>query len=156
MESERWRKIEELYHLGLELNEARRDEFLSRACEGDEDLRREVESLLAHEKKSKDFIESPAMEVAARLVGDDSVNSGAGRELTESLPPGETIAAASIIGPYHLLHLIGEGGMGQVWLAEQKEPVRRRIALKLVKAEMNSREVIARFESERQALALMD
>jgi serine/threonine protein kinase len=156
MESERWRKIEELYHLGLEFDEASRDEFLSRACEGDEDLRREVESLLAHEKKAKDFIESPAMEVAARLVGDDSVNAGTGRELTESFPPGETIAAASIIGPYHLLHLIGEGGMGQVWLAEQKEPVRRRIALKLIKVGMDTREVVARFQSERQALALMD
>ena len=60
------------------------------------------------------------------------------------------------IGRYHLLQKIGEGGMGEVWLAEQIDPVRRRVALKLVKAGMNSREVIARFESERQALALMD
>jgi eukaryotic-like serine/threonine-protein kinase len=64
--------------------------------------------------------------------------------------------AGAVIGRYHLLQKIGEGGMGEVWLAEQKEPVRRRVALKLVKAGMNSREVIARFESERQALALMD
>jgi tetratricopeptide (TPR) repeat protein len=61
-----------------------------------------------------------------------------------------------VIGRYHLLQKVGEGGMGEVWLAEQKEPVRRRVALKLVKAGMNTREVIARFESERQALALMD
>jgi non-specific serine/threonine protein kinase/serine/threonine-protein kinase len=61
-----------------------------------------------------------------------------------------------VIGRYHLLQKIGEGGMGEVWLAEQKEPVRRRVALKLIKAGMNSREVIARFESERQALAVMD
>ena len=61
-----------------------------------------------------------------------------------------------VIGRYHLLQRIGEGGMGEVWLAEQKEPVRRRVALKLVKAGMNTREVIGRFESERQALALMD
>jgi tetratricopeptide (TPR) repeat protein len=60
------------------------------------------------------------------------------------------------IGRYHLVQRIGEGGMGDVWLAEQKEPVRRRVALKLVKAGMNTREVMARFESERQALALMD
>src|SRR5579883_359129 len=65
-------------------------------------------------------------------------------------------AAGTVIGRYHLLQKIGEGGMGEVWLAEQKEPVRRRVALKLVKAGMNTREVIARFESERQALALMD
>jgi eukaryotic-like serine/threonine-protein kinase len=64
--------------------------------------------------------------------------------------------AGTVIGRYHLLQKIGEGGMGEVWLAEQKEPVRRRVALKLVKAGMNIREVIARFESERQALALMD
>src|SRR5580693_438622 len=61
-----------------------------------------------------------------------------------------------VIGRYHLLQKIGEGGMGEVWLAEQREPVRRRVAVKLVKAGMNSREVIGRFESERQALALME
>ncbi len=61
-----------------------------------------------------------------------------------------------VIDQYHLIQQIGEGGMGEVWLAEQREPVRRRVALKVVKAGMNSREVIARFESERQALALMD
>lgn len=61
-----------------------------------------------------------------------------------------------LIGPYHLVRRLGEGGMGEVWLAEQKEPVRRRVALKLIKAGLSSREAIARFDSERQALALMD
>jgi eukaryotic-like serine/threonine-protein kinase len=78
----------------------------------------------------------------------------------EPLDPDVTAAlgetAGAILGRYHLLQKVGEGGMGEVWLAEQKEPVRRRVALKLVKAGMNSREVVARFESERQALALMD
>ncbi len=60
------------------------------------------------------------------------------------------------IGPYHLLQLIGEGGMGEVWVAEQRQPVRRRVAVKLIKIGMDTREVVARFESERQALALMD
>jgi serine/threonine protein kinase len=64
--------------------------------------------------------------------------------------------AGTVIGRYHLLQKIGEGGMGEVWLAEQKEPVRRRVAIKLIKAGMDTREVVARFESERQALALMD
>ncbi|HLY18715.1 MAG TPA: serine/threonine-protein kinase, partial [Bryobacteraceae bacterium] len=81
------------------------------------------------------------------------LNDG-GTAATTPMDPAET--AGTVIGRYHLLQKIGEGGMGEVWLAEQKEPVRRRVALKLVKAGMNSREVIARFESERQALALMD
>jgi len=65
-------------------------------------------------------------------------------------------ASTVVIGPYHLLVRIGQGGMGEVWLAEQKHPVRRRVALKLIKAGMNTREIVTRFESERQALALMD
>jgi eukaryotic-like serine/threonine-protein kinase len=73
---------------------------------------------------------------------------------TEVMGLGE--APGAVIGRYHLLRKIGEGGMGEVWLAEQKEPVRRRVALKLIKAGMDTREVVARFESERQALALMD
>src|SRR5205807_490936 len=64
--------------------------------------------------------------------------------------------AGTAIGPYKLLREIGEGGMGAVWLAEQTQPVQRQVALKLVKAGMDSRQVIARFEAERQALALMD
>jgi eukaryotic-like serine/threonine-protein kinase len=75
-------------------------------------------------------------------------------ELTQAMLPEET--SGTVIGRYHLLQKIGEGGMGEVWLAEQKEPVRRRVALKLIKAGMDTREVVARFESERQALALMD
>jgi len=67
-----------------------------------------------------------------------------------------TGGSAQIIGPYHLLQKIGEGGMGEVWVAEQHKPIHRRLALKLIKAGMDTRQVIARFESERQALAMMD
>jgi WD40 repeat protein/serine/threonine protein kinase len=76
------------------------------------------------------------------------------RMTTESM--GQPAAPAAAIGPYHLLEIIGQGGMGEVWLAEQRTPVRRRVALKLIKAGMDTREVVTRFESERQALALMD
>ena len=65
-------------------------------------------------------------------------------------------AAAGQIGPYRILQMIGEGGMGEVWLAEQKTPIHRTVALKLIKAGMDTKAVVARFESERQALALMD
>jgi serine/threonine protein kinase len=65
-------------------------------------------------------------------------------------------AAAGQIGPYRLLQLPGEGGMGEVWLAQQKKPIQRTVALKLIKAGMDTKAVVARFESERQALAMMD
>lgn len=83
-----------------------------------------------------------------------SVANDIGASPTQTLDVGET--AGVMIGRYQLLYRIGEGGMGEVWLAEQKEPVRRRVALKLIKAGMNSREVMARFDSERQTLALMN
>src|ERR1700726_3902347 len=69
---------------------------------------------------------------------------------------GTAAAAGDVVGPYHLLQMIGQGGMGEVWLAEQKYPVRRRVTIKLIKMGMDTREVVARFESERQALPLMD
>src|SRR5437764_8253054 len=74
---------------------------------------------------------------------------------TIQLDPAEQIDKTTI-GSYRLLEPIGKGGMGEVWLAEQKHPVRRRVAIKLIKAGMDTREVVARFESERQALALME
>jgi eukaryotic-like serine/threonine-protein kinase len=96
------------------------------------------------------------------------MTTGPDRDTEADLPPltssnmptsavgGTGSATGSVIGPYHLLQLIAEGGMGQVWLAEQKQPVRRRVAVKLIKVGMDTREVVARFDAERQALALMD
>jgi serine/threonine protein kinase len=92
----------------------------------------------------------PAFEAADNAVGRTSLSDG-----LLLLGPSEATAGA-VIGAYHLLEPIGRGGMGEVWLAEQKEPVHRRVAIKLIKAGMDTREVVARFESERQALALMD
>jgi eukaryotic-like serine/threonine-protein kinase len=89
------------------------------------------------------------------------MENDASENLTEAASPlldatGSNASTGIVIGPYQLLQLIGEGGMGQVWLAEQKQPVHRRVALKLIKVGMDTSEVVARFESERQALALMD
>ena len=113
--------------------------FLDRACADNPDLRAEVESLLkAHD--------APGSFLGGR--GDE-------RFFTEGYEP---IAerAGTIIGPYKLKEQIGEGGMGLVFVAEQQQPVRRRVALKIIKPGMDSKQVIARFEAERQALAMMD
>jgi serine/threonine protein kinase/Tfp pilus assembly protein PilF len=89
---------------------------------------------------------------ADRLLPADDIET----QLSTSTPKLSYPNAETIIGPYHLLQRLGHGGMGEVWLAEQKEPVRRRVAIKLIKSGMDTREVVARFESERQALALMN
>src|SRR5262245_36048260 len=115
---------------------AERAAFLDRACTGNPGLRQEVESLLAA-YAAGEFLEAPAPGVAVEEVG---VHEGPG----------------TVIGPYKLLEQIGEGGMGLVFVAEQQYPVRRQVALKLIKPGMDTRAVIARFEAERQALALMD
>jgi tetratricopeptide (TPR) repeat protein len=155
MKAERWQQVEELYHAALEREEGGRAAFLEQACEGDEALRRRVESLLAHDvQASSSFLEEPALKMAAKALAEDQN----GQATSGGHPPVLSLLASegTVIDRYHLLQEIGQGGMGEVWLAEQKEPVRRRVALKLVKAGMSTREVIARFESERQALALMD
>ena len=85
----------------------------------------------------------------------DSQNTS-DRDPDRTLSIGEPGGAAGQIGPYRLMQLLGEGGMGEVWLAEQKTPIQRTVALKLIKAGMDTKAVVARFESERQALALMD
>jgi serine/threonine protein kinase len=110
--------------------------FLDRACAGDLRLRQNVESLLSAYDAGQ-FLESPAPALA---TVDEPL----------SVQPG------TLIGPYKLMEQIGEGGMGLVFVAEQQHPVRRRVALKVIKPGMDSRQVIARFEAERQALALMD
>jgi eukaryotic-like serine/threonine-protein kinase len=158
MEPERWKKIEELYQAAMAQPSEKRADILQRACSGDPELRAEVESLLEAAGSASSFLEgSPLSGEAGADTTSGPTAGGPGRIhgiLPDAMSPDEV--AGTVIGRYHLLQKIGEGGMGEVWLAEQKEPVRRRVALKLVKAGMNSREVIARFESERQALALMD
>ena len=117
----------------------------------DGSVRADVEALLAA------FKEAPSPEITHRWFDEDAVAralDATDEEATEhyegNLRPGDNV------GPYKLLELIGEGGMGSVYVAEQEVPVRRRVALKLIKAGMDSSQLSARFEAERQALALMD
>jgi len=153
MELERWQKIEELYNAAMAQPVEKRADILQRACPGDSELRAEVESLLVAAGGASSFLEGSPVSGAADFDTTSGLTEG-GPGATHAMSPDDI--AGTVIGRYHLLQKIGKGGMGEVWLAEQKKPVRRRVALKLVKAGMNSREVIARFESERQALALMD
>src|SRR3954453_18902144 len=118
--------------------------YLAQVCGEDMKLRDEVEVLLRAHDESQSFLECPA----AEMVGDVS------SPLT--LDPSCHEKAGTLIGAYKLVEKIGEGGMGTVWMAQQSEPVRRLVAIKLIKAGMDSRQVIARFDAERQALALMD
>ena len=99
------------------------------------------------------------LESSARASGDPSATSPPpNAEPTEDIPAPRRITEepGTRIGPYKLLQLIGEGGMGVVYMAEQDKPIRRRVALKVIKAGMDTDQVVARFEAERQALALMD
>jgi eukaryotic-like serine/threonine-protein kinase len=159
MEPERWQEIERLYDSALHENSSARAAFLKRACGEDTGLRRAVELLLEQEEKDDGFLEMPAMEVAAKVLARDSQADRP--ELDSPAPPADSAAdltpvARISFGPYRLLHRLGEGGMGSVWLAEQTTPVRRQVALKFIKAGMYDDSLLKRFESERQSLAIMD
>ena len=120
-------------------DEVKRSAFLDEAWGQDTKLRDRVVDLLNQAEGLNSFLDRPAFELT------ESTCSTAMQE-----------GVGTVIGPYKLMELIGEGGFGLVFVAEQREPVRRRVALKLIKPGMDSSEVIARFEAERQALALMD
>jgi eukaryotic-like serine/threonine-protein kinase len=159
MDPKRFKQIERLRHAVLEQEEGRRTAFLRQACAGDEPLLQEVQAVLAHEGTSS--LEAPAQPEAASALDvdpacEDSASDNAENPFATHTIAGGESAPGTVIGPYHLIHPIGQGGMGEVWLAEQKQPVRRRVAIKLIKAGMDTREVVARFESERRALALME
>ncbi len=83
-------------------------------------------------------------------------DSGSPSEEVTPAPDADATSSVQMIGPYRLLQRVGEGGMGEVWLAEQIRPIRRQVALKVIKAGMDTAHVVARFEAERQALAMMD
>ncbi len=112
-----------------------REHFLAEACQNEPELREQVESLLRAEEAAGRFLQNVRVALTPEVV-------------TEK--PGDRI------GSYKLLQKLGEGGMGSVWMAEQSEPIERMVALKIIKPGMDSGQVLARFEHERQALALMD
>ena len=112
--------------------------YLDAACGDDAELRVHVEELLASHGKAGNFLGGSATSFGATVIPEITEESG------------------TVIGPYKLLQKLGEGGMGSVWVAEQSEPVKRRIALKLIKIGMDTTHVLRRFEAERQALALME
>jgi tetratricopeptide (TPR) repeat protein/serine/threonine protein kinase len=135
-----------------------RSAYLEKVCGGDTALRQRVEALLDSHEQAGSFLRKPVPErLADRILAPEQMEETSGEagpagELAGALPEGR----GSRIGPYKLLQEISEGGMGTVFLAEQSEPVRRLVALKIIKPGMDSRQVIARFEAERQALALME
>ena len=155
---------ETLFHAAQSKPAGERAAFLEQACGSDSELRRRVEMLLHAHQNPGSFLERPAVDQARTidcLRGEP--NEAEGWDWT----PGPSVSTrkdpapisegpGSHIGPYKLLQQIGEGGMGVVYMAEQARPVRRTVALKIIKPGMDSRQVIARFEAERQALAMMD
>jgi serine/threonine protein kinase len=128
-----------IFKAAVKLPPEQRAAFLDQACVSNHALRQEVESLLRAHEEAGSFLQSHP----------DRPSMTADHEPTAERP-------GSLIGPYKLLQQLGEGGMGVVYMAEQVQPVRRRVALKIIKPGMDSRQVVARFEAERQALALMD
>src|SRR5262249_18637613 len=115
-----------------------RARYLDEVCGGDLELRRRVARLLRAVSEAGSFLEGPAQDPSPTI--DEPIHEGLG----------------TVIGPYKLLEQIGEGGFGVVFMAEQQQPVRRKVALKVLKPGMDTRQVVARFEAERQALAIMD
>jgi eukaryotic-like serine/threonine-protein kinase len=144
MSAHDWKEVEELLHQAMALAPEKRAEFLDEACQSNETLRADLESLLlVGDEMSEDYLNSPLLGVLDREIGEiDSATV---------LTAGQIFAQR-----FELIRKLGEGGMGQVWLAEQVAPVRRQVALKLIKAGMYDEAVVQRFQSERQSLAIMD
>ena len=136
MSKARAKEVEELFQRVADLPVEEHGRFLDQYCGSDVSLRSELESLLRHEgEASQSFLQRRPEEIARHLAAEQ---------------PGKTV------GPYTLLSHIGEGAFGNVYLAEQSRPVRRNVALKMIKLGMDTKQVIARFEAERQALAMLD
>ncbi len=139
--SEAERLEEEIFETARHLQDAERVTYLDQACAHDRGLRRRIEGLLGAFSRAGDLLSEPVLPREA---------------LSKNVASPVSARPGDHIGPYKLLQQIGEGGCGIVYMAEQEHPLRRRVALKVLKLGMDTRQVIARFEAERQALALMD
>jgi WD40 repeat protein/serine/threonine protein kinase len=138
----------ELFMAALQMEDpAQRAGYVAEACGGDVALRQRIEALLKAFGAAGSFLQKPAADEGA--TSDQPA-------IAAPPPIAPLEGVGTVIGPYKLLQQIGEGGMGTVFMAEQTHPVQRKVALKIIKPGMDSRQVIARFEAERQALALMD
>ena len=142
MSSERDQLLVQLFEEALELPEADWEGYALRAAAGDSELADELIELLRYARHDDAFLDPP------RILA----KNGDGKVEDSSLPDSHP----QNIGPYEIRKVIAEGGMGTVYLAEQKAPIRRPVALKLVKLGMDTRQVLRRFNAERQTLALMD
>jgi non-specific serine/threonine protein kinase/serine/threonine-protein kinase len=143
--TDRYRRAKEIFVAACELGPAERETCLREACGDDDELRHEVESLLRFHDEEGGVLDSPGSE-----------EPGHGVEADETELLSRSAGAGMHFSDFRLLQKVGEGGMGEVWEADQLRPVRRKVAIKVIKAGMDSKAVVARFESERQALALMD
>jgi serine/threonine protein kinase/Leucine-rich repeat (LRR) protein len=140
--------LEAVFFAALERAPADRPAFLDEACQGKPALRERIDRLLAAKQQIGNFLEPAAAVNGAFAAGPHAA--------TVNCPGKDEHIGVVLAGKYKLIEAIGEGGMGSVYMAQQIEPVRRTIAVKVIKAGMDSKEVLARFEAERQALAMMD
>lgn len=138
MTPERYQRICDIFAEAQELPHSEREAFLIKECGDDEDLRNEVESLLVSDENSGDFIDAPALEIAAEILAEEKSNSKIG----------------SKIGQYKIISLLGAGGMGEVWLADDAK-LKRRIALKLL-ADIQNKDRLVRFEQEAFAVSALN
>ena len=151
-------RVEEIFLGALEITEAgARESYLNDACATDIGLRQQVDRLLSALPRAQGFLDSPAGRIESPADAetiDSAKQTDTGGEAQFQVDPKALVG--TWIGPYKLLQLLGEGGMGTIYLAEQEQPVKRRVALKIIKVGMDSTTFTARFEQERQALAMMD
>jgi len=152
-------RVEDIFANAIAIPQPRaRSAYLDEVCRDDAELREEVESLLAAHAAAGDLLEPRDMGVTqgrSHLMS-DAASVHRSMEVEMQLPAARDDLLGTLVGPYKLLQLMGEGGMGLVYMAEQIAPVRRLVALKILKPGMDTRRIVARFATERQALAMME